>query len=273
MFYPQNLHTYTTFFDGIDDCEELIKKSLELGFTGLGFSEHSHMPYCLNPSAMTTEKAVDYKKEVARLKKEYEGQIDIFCGLEFDQYSDTDLTGYDYVIGANHYLKMGNEYVAFDRDAQTVKQAIDRYFDGDGLRFAKEYYAQLAQLSDYGKFDIVAHFDLLAKNCEKYPLFDETDERYKKYALDCFYALKDKIPVFEVNTGAISRGYRTTPYPRPFILQEMAKTGVGIVISSDCHNKEFLTHGFSQAIELCKNCGVKELQILTKGGFKGLPLV
>jgi histidinol phosphatase-like PHP family hydrolase len=55
-------------------------------------------------------------------------------------------------------------------------------------------------------------------------------------------------------------------------LKEMAKAGVGIVISSDCHNKEFLSYGFPQAIELCKACGIKELQILTKGGFKGLPL-
>ena len=272
MFYPQNLHTHTTFADGKDDCESIVVKALEIGFTGIGFSEHAHMSYGADPTVMTADKAEAYKAEVARVKKKYEGQIEVFCGLEFDQYSDTDLSGYDYVLGANHYLKCGDKFVAFDRDAMTVKSVIDNYFDGDGLRFAKEYYAQLAQLPDYGNFDVVAHFDILAKNCEKYPLFDESDERYKKYALECFHALKEKISIFEVNTGAMSRGYRTTPYPNPFLLQEMAKAGVGIIISSDCHNKDFLMHGFPQAIELCKSCGVKELQIFTKGGFKGIPL-
>ena len=272
MFYPQNLHTHTTFFDGKDDCEEIVLKALEIGFTGIGFSEHAHMSYGMNSSCMTGEKAELYKQEVARLKKKYDGKIDIFCGLEFDQYSDTDLTGYDYIIGANHYLKLGNEFVAFDRDAQTVKNVIDCYFDGDGLRFAKEYYRQLSELADYGNFDILGHIDLISKNCEMYPLFDETDERYQKYAVDALYALKDKIPVFEVNTGAISRGYRTSPYPRPFLLKEMVKAGVGILLSSDCHNKEHLSKGFAEAIELCKSCGVKELQVLTKGGFKGIPL-
>ena len=206
------------------------------------------------------------------LLRKYKEKIDIFCGLEFDQYSDDDRQGYDYIIGANHYLKLGDKFVGFDRGATTVQDVIRDYFDGDGLKFAKEYYSELAELPKYGDFDIVGHFDLITKNCELAPLFDENDEKYKKYALDCLYALKDKILVFEINTGAMARGYRKTPYPRSFILKEMVKAGVGITLSSDCHNNEFLSYGFEESLQLCKACGVKELQILTKGGFKGLAL-
>ena len=272
MIYPQNLHTHTTFFDGIDDCESIVVQALKIGFTGIGFSEHSHMSYSKNNTAMTPEKAVLYQKEIARLKEKYKNRIDVFCGLEFDQYSDHDLTGYDYIIGTNHCLKVGTDFLTFDRDWATVKGIIDNRFGGDGLQFAKEYYAQLAQLPQYGNFDIVGHFDIITKHCEKYPLFDEMDERYQKYALDCFYALKEKISIFEINTGAIARGYRTTPYPHAFLLREMAKAGVGFTLSSDCHNKEFLNYRFAETIEFCKSCGIKELQILTKRGFKGLPL-
>ena len=273
MFYPQNLHTHTSFCDGDNEAETTVLKALEIGFTSIGFSGHSHCDYIKSRSSMTPEGTIAYKKEIARLKNKYAGQIDIFCGLEFDQYSDDDRLGYDYIIGANHYLKIGNEFVGFDRNAQTVQEIIDRYFGGDGLKFAKEYYRQLAELPQYGKFDIVGHFDLISKNCEITQLFDEEDKEYKKYALDCFYALKEKISVFEINTGAMARGYRKTPYPRPFILQEMAKAGVGIILGSDCHNNEFLSYGFNTAIEFCKACGVKELQIYTKGGFKSLALV
>ena len=272
MIYPQNLHTHTTFFDGIDDCESIVLKALEIGFTGIGFSEHSHMTYSKNNTAMTPEKAALYQAEVARLKEKYQTQIEIFCGLEFDQYSDHDQTGYDYIIGTNHCLKYGNNFLTFDRDQKNLKEIIDNYFDGDGLRFAKEYYEQLSQLPSYGKFDIVGHFDIISKHCEKYPFIDEMDKRYQRYALDCFYALKEKISIFEINTGAIARGYRTTPYPHSFLLREMAKTGVGFTLSSDCHDKALLNYYFVEAIKFCKSCGVKELQILTKGGFKGLSL-
>ncbi len=221
---------------------------------------------------MSLETTREYKKEIKRLKEKYNGQIEIYYGLEFDQYSDDDKKGYDYIIGANHYLKLGNEFVGFDRNAQTVKEIINNYFDGDGIKFAKEYYSQLAELPKYGKFDIVGHFDLITKNNETQSLFDESDDRYKKYAIDCLYALKEKISVFEVNTGAMSRGYRTSPYPNPFILREMVKAKVSFVLGSDCHDNEFLAYGYDKAIELCKACGVKELQILTKGGFKGLAL-
>lgn len=272
MIYPQNLHTHSTFCDGINDCEATVNKAIEIGFTSLGFSGHSYMSYGKKGISMTQEGTPLYKAEIARLKEKYKDKIDIFCGLEFDQYSEDDRKGYDYIIGTNHYLKLGEEYIGFDRDSKTVKGIIDNYFNGDGVLFAKEYYTQLASLPQYGDFDIVGHFDILTKNCEMEPLIDETDARYRKYALDCFYALKDKISVFEVNTGAMARGYRKTPYPNPFLLKEMAKAGVGIVLGSDCHNKEFLSYGFAEAIELCKSCGIKELQIFTKGGFKGIPL-
>lgn len=272
MFYPQNLHTHTTFCDGANDCESTVLKAIEIGFTAIGFSGHSHTDYITSRSSMSHANTALYKQEVMRLKEKYKDQIEVYCGLEFDQYSDDDQKGYEYIIGANHYLKLGNEFVGFDRDAPTVKKVIDDYFDGDGLKFAKEYYRQLAQLPNYGKFDIVGHYDLVAKNCEKAVFFDETSERYRKYALDCFYALKEKIPVFEINTGAMARGYRTTPYPNSFLIKEMAKTGVGIVLGSDCHDNTKLSYGFEQCVELCKACGVKELQVLTKGGFQGLAL-
>lgn len=273
MFYPQNLHTHTTFCDGKNDCEDTVLKAIALGFTGIGFSGHSHSNYIKSSSSMSHENTVLYKKEVTRLKQKYAGQIEIFCGLEFDEYSDDSKTGYEYIIGATHYLKLGGEFVGFDRNAETVKGVIDGYFDGDGLKFAKEYYAQTANLPAFANIDIVGHFDLITKNCELATLFDQESSLYKKYALDCFFALKEKVPVFEINTGAMARGYRTTPYPSAFLLKEMAKAGAKFVLGSDCHDNTLLDYGFEKAIALCKACGIKELQIFTKGGFKGLPLV
>ena len=73
--------------------------------------------------------------------------------------SETNLSGYDYIIGAKHYFNINGQHVGFDRSASEVKAVIDEYFGGDGLKFAKKYYEELYELTKYN-VDIVAHFDI-----------------------------------------------------------------------------------------------------------------
>lgn len=264
--YKQNLHTHGTFADGKDEYESTVLKAIALGFDSIGFSEHSYMPY--SPSySMSKENTPVYKREIARLKEKYKEQIRVFCGLEFDLYSDDDRQDYEYIIGAVHYLKKDGQYLGFDRSADAVKTLIDTHFSGDGLRFAKAYYEAVASMPEYGKFDIVGHFDLITKNLELAPLFDVESKAYKTYALDALHALAENIRVFEVNTGAIARGYRTTPYPAPFLLKELQRLGCGVILSSDCHDNRFLHYKFDEATELVKSCGFKELLVFTNDGF------
>lgn len=267
----QNLHTHTTYCDGIDTPEQMIQAAIEKGFGGIGFSGHSYMFYSPEHS-MSIAGTEDYKKEITILKEKYKGRIDVFLGLEFDRYSEVDLSGYDYLIGSLHYLKIGDEFVGFDRSAEVVSQVIDRYFAGNGMDFAKEYYRQLASLADYGNFDIIGHFDLITKNIEKVRFFDVGSEKYLKYALTAMEALRGKIPFFEVNTGAISRGYRTTPYPAKNLIKKFKEMGFGAVITSDCHNSEYLDCAFSDARRLLLECGFCEHYILTDSGFKAVGL-
>ena len=48
---------------------------------------------------------------------------------------------------------------------------------------------------------------------------------------------------FEINYGAIARGYRKTPYPDPRITDTLTKRGAKIIKTSDCHDKRFLLYG------------------------------
>ena len=147
---------------------------------------------------------------------------------------------------------------------------ITERFGGDGLAFAKKYYEKLCELPEYGKFDILGHFDLITKNIEKAKLFDTASAEYKKAAISAIDALSGKIPFFEVNTGAISRGYRTSPYPTLDLIKEFRARGWGAVISSDCHDGRFLDCAFEDARELLIAAGYKEKYILTSGGFKAV---
>ena len=269
--YLQNLHTHTTYCDGADTLEQMIIAAIDKGFGGIGFSGHSYMYYSEGHS-MSLVGTEEYKKEISLLKEKYRGKIDIFCGLEFDMYSEIDLSGYDYLIGSVHYLKCDNDIVGFDRSADMVKNVIDKYFDGDGMRYAKAYYQTLAQLPNYGKFDIVGHFDIICKHSDRVKFFDETSSAYKNWVLEAADALRGKIPLFEINTGAIARGYRITPYPTMYIIKELKNMGFGVCITSDCHNSKYLDCGFGESTELLRASGFREKYILTERGFVAVPL-
>ena len=265
--YTQNLHVHSAYCDGKDTPEEMVKKAIALGMHSIGFSGHSYMHFYPKLS-MSLEGTEEYKKEIARLKEVYRGKIEIFCGLEMEMYSEVSLEGYDYIIGSCHYFDIKGERVGFDRSAAEVKAVIDEHFGGDGMAYALEFYRQASTLCRYGKFDIIGHMDLITKHSEKEAFFDTEAPVYREAAIDCLRELAKGIPLFEVNTGAISRGYRTTPYPAPFLLDECRRLGLGAVITSDCHDKEHLLCHFKESAALLEAHGFRYVHILTQDGFK-----
>ena len=87
-------------------------------------------------------------------------------------------------------------------------------------------------------------------------------------AIEAAQSLAGKIPFFEVNTGAIARAYRKSPYPSDFLIKELKRLGFGAVITSDCHDRKMLDCEFEYATEILKKCGFSERYILTNQGFK-----
>ena len=266
MKYLQNLHTHCTYCDGKDTPEEMIAYALQKGFDSLGFSSHSYAYYS-NYGLITREKNAEYRKVIPELKKKYADRIKIYMGIEYEMYCEEDQTGYDYLIGAVHYLKHPDGWVDFDRGGDWVQDLIKKFYGGDGLKFAKAYYEAMADMPNWGKFDIIAHFDIITKNIETHALFDTESKAYLDAALGAMEALRGKIPLFEVNTGAISRGYRTSPYPTVTLLKHFKEMGFNAIISSDCHDGRYLDCHFNESAELLKECGFKEKFVLTDEGF------
>lgn len=267
----QNLHQHCTFCDGTNTAEEVVLEAIKKGFGAIGFSSHCYMEYAKR-YCMPLEKVGEYKKEIARLKEKYREQIDVFCGMEFDICSPERYDDFDYLIGSIHGLRFDGVDYEFDGKVEHFQKMIREHFAGDGMAFAKEYYRQVTWLPDFAKIDILGHFDLITKHRDAVNFFDSDSKEYRFAAIEAAEALAGRVPYFEVNTGAIARGYRTTPYPDPFIIKEMKRLGFGVVISSDCHFKEKMDCHFAESAELLKSCGYKEKHILTKNGFIPVPL-
>jgi histidinol-phosphatase (PHP family) len=116
-------------------------------------------------------------------------------------------------------------------------------------------------------FDIVGHFDLVTKYNEGFKYFDIYEDRYKKLALDALDALLGHGYIFEINSGAVARGYRKTAYPADFILRRLAEKGEKIMINSDTHTTDTILFGYDTALEFARSCGVRSIVIWENGDF------
>lgn len=249
-----DLHVHTTYCDGADTPEETVKAAISLGMECVGFSAHSHVPFD-EFGCMKKEAYAEYKREIDFLKKKYAGRIKILCGIEQDYCSNMPFDGFDYAIGSVHYVKAGSEYFAADDTREILIDGAEKYFGGDILAVAEEYFRAVANPPK--GINIIGHFDLISKFNKNESLFSETDERYVsayKRAIDALLPLD--IP-FEVNTGAISRGYKDTPYPSEAQLEYIREKGGRVILSSDSHSKDTLCYGFEAETERLRKIGFR----------------
>jgi histidinol-phosphatase (PHP family) len=120
--------------------------------------------------------------------------------------------------------------------------------------------------------EVVGHIELIRKFNEKWPMFDTNDPRYLEPAMEVVRAAAKKDILVEVNTGAMSRGYRTSPYPDAVLLKYLKQLGGRITITSDCHRKDWLDFAFEEAAELARSCGFTENWIWKDGQFRPVAL-
>ncbi|MBQ8001505.1 MAG: histidinol-phosphatase [Ruminococcus sp.] len=261
----RDYHVHTHLCDGSSTPEETVLSAIEKGLATLGFSGHNTLEnedWCMSPEGIT-----EYKKEIRRLKEKYRDKIEILCGIEQDYYSPSAL-GYDYIIGSVHCLKVSEGLASLDDTAEKLRYAVDKYFGGDSLSLAEEYFRTVADVKTKTGALIVGHFDLIEKFSDTDPLFDTSHPRYIKAAEEAIDRLVAEGAIFEVNTGAMVRGYRQVPYPASPLLGMMQKKGADVILTSDCHDAKNLCFAFDKALELIKGCGFCRLAYISQGEVK-----
>ena len=238
----RDLHMHTIFSDGKNTPEEMVQEAIRRGLDTVGISDHSSG----DPCGMTRDEITAYKAEISRLKEKYAGQIRVLCGLERDFLTD-DFTEYDYTIGSVHWLPMPDGHrLSIDWTAEKLREGAEKYFGGDMYALAEAYYAAVARVVEVTKCDIIGHFDLISKFIERDPSFDPQHPRYVKAWQQAADILLETGKPFEVNTGAIARGYRTEPYPAAEIRQYIRERGGTMILSSDAHQKENIGFQFEK---------------------------
>lgn len=259
-----NLHTHSVYSDGKHTPREIIEQAISQNMTAIGISDHSYTffdtRYCLSEN-----KNAEYLEELRALKKEYESKINVLVGIELDGFSrGYNKKDFDYVIGSCHYINFDGDYRSVDSSLDGVIEAINTYCNGDSLCFAKRYFEAYSSALDDMRPDILGHIDLVAK----LGVVNEDSLEYRKLALQALVDSLSHTNIIEMNTGAISRGYRKIPYPAPFLLKEIKDRGGKIILSSDSHSKDTLTFFFDESLALLRDNGINSIITYRNGSFE-----
>jgi histidinol-phosphatase (PHP family) len=250
-----DFHTHTYFCDGKDSPGDMIKAAVSKGMTALGLSGHSYAPYDTD-CCMSEEGTLQYRREVEHYKELCDGIIKIYCGIEQDIYAPEPEEPYDYVIGSVHYIGDLKDPLPVDYKPEILKQLADERFGSDIYALCKAYFEAVSEVVDRTGCGIIGHFDLISKFNEGDCLFNSKDERYVSAWQDAADKLLKTGALFEINTGAMSRGYRTSPYPSEDMIRYIAGRGGRFVLSSDAHSADGIMYDFAAQEKRLSDMGI-----------------
>ena len=241
----KDLHVHTTFSDGKNTPEEMLLAAVEKGLDTIGFSDHSYTDFD-EAWCMPEGGPAAYRAEITRLKEKYASVINVLCGIEQEYYTNLPAEGYDYVIGSVHYVLADGVYLPVDWKAEKQIEAADAHFGGDLYAFAEAYFDTVGRVVEKTNADIIGHFDLVSKFNEGGRLFDETHPRYRKAWMRAADKLLETGKRFEINTGAMGRGYRSEPYPNAEMREYIKARGGKFILSGDCHRTDTIAYAFER---------------------------
>ena len=270
--FASNLHTHTRFSDGQNTMEDMVLTAIAKGFVSLGISDHAPLAHD-DYSAMKPDLLPPYRAEFVRLREKYQGQIQLYLGLEWDSLAPSfDRTGLDYVIGSVHDMRdeAGRAH-PLDWNTEKFDEALNCIAHGDIQVLVWQYYLQLIQMLHLHKPDILGHMNIIEKM--------NTDDRYFSpqvpWYRDICTATADAIAktgcIVEVNT-ALNKLRPGSCYPSPELLALLHKREVPVTISSDAHQSDHLDFHFTQAVQLLKDVGYRQVKMLRNNSFVDISL-
>lgn len=267
-----SVHTHSTLCDGKNSPEEMAAAAYAAGVRYFGVSCHSHTPIPQDEGFVLPADMTAYREAVLRLREAYAGRMEVLLGIEWDSQSDIVPEGFDYWIGSVHYQKGTNgRYYAADWGEEHFTACRDELFGGDALAVAEGYFAEVVRVAAK-RPTILGHIDLITKLNAGNKFFDEEAPRYQRAALDALHAVDPRETLLEINTGGVSRGYRTDPYPALFLLQEWRSIGGRVILTSDSHSADTVVYGYDQSVALAKAAGFGSSVLLTMEGMVECPL-
>jgi len=235
----------------VGDPVEYARQARKLGFSEIGFSDHSPMKQDdFDNWRMRNDQLDEYVAWVEAARRAVP-ELSIRLALEVDYLPGQeewicDLAGrhpWDYFIGSVHYVSD-----TWDIDNP---HKLSEWKNRDAYDVWRVYFERLTMAAESGLFEIIGHSDLPKKfghrptqDCT--PLYDTFLSAVKKAGI-----------AIELNTAGLRKDCREI-YPSRALLKIAFEKGVPITFGSDAHDPKEVGMNFADAMQLARETGYRE---------------
>jgi len=259
--------------DSTAPMEDQIRAGLARGLKVMCFTDHydPEFPYENNPDVApgTFELYYDsYRKDFLKMKKKYEGKIELHLGIELglQPHLGDFLRSYvrehdfEFIIGSNHLCAGYDPYYPDFLYSRTQQEALVLYLEDT-----------LTNIRAFPDIDSCGHLDYVTR----YLPDRDTIYTYKAYADRIDPILRELIDrgiALEVNTSPLTKGM---PHfnPLPDILSRYREMGGELItIGSDAHVPERIAGCFEETAEILRALGFKYYAVYKERKPQMLPL-
>lgn len=264
-----NYHTHSRYCDGRGEPREYVEYAVSHGFTHLGFSSHSPVPF-ENDYALQPGEFKSYCDEIRALKAEYSDRISIHLGLEIDYIpgltddfsSFMEEGGLEYCIGSVHFVNDTdadpNDLWFIDGSRQEMyDDGIMRIFHGDVKRAVTEFFRQSNEMIERARPTIIGHFDkIVMHNHDRFFTYDES--WFRSLVAETVSLIKEYGIICEVNTRGLYKKRHSDYYPASSTIRMLSEMNVPLLVGSDAHCPEDLDK-FMGAYEFLHEIGCRNI--------------
>ena len=246
-------HVHTSFSGDCETAPEtMIKRAIELGLSGLCFTDHIDLDYKEEPGYFDLD-LVAYSHKILGLKETFSKLLPIHMGVELglqphvaEQNSVIAAAlPFDFIIGSTHCVDQKDIYYPSFHESYTPKESFEKYF-----------LATLENVKTFHDYDVYGHLDYIAR----YVPNQSVPFSYRDYSdlIDAILkSIIDDGKGIEMNMSGYRYGLGM-PNPCPDILKRYRELGGEIItVGSDAHTPENAGLRFEKAGEHLVQAGFK----------------
>lgn len=247
-------HMHSLFSDGCAPIETMARTAIERGLTQIVITDHMPLPFetrfCVQPSEMAA-----YRRDVLRLKNQLSDRLEVLLGMEMEYLPSCRswvegiaALGWDRLIGSVHFVEKGGRAMILNGSRSEFETALRELFGGDGKSLVTAYYRQLQRVVNSGLFHVVGHFDVIRKHNRGARFFDDQAAWYRELVLETIEAVERQGMQVELNLGGLRFDIGET-FPSGWVLAEVCRRGIPVVMGSDAHRPEHIGAGRVQGLD------------------------
>ncbi|HET6549000.1 MAG TPA: histidinol-phosphatase [Solirubrobacter sp.] len=265
---PDDPGTDAALYFTAANADRYREVAADRGVAELGVSEHVHRftaaldvwqhPFWRANARDDLDAYVSFVREETELRLGIEA--DFVAGREDRMANLLDAHEWDYVIGSVHFL--GDHAVDFDDETDVWRH------ESSPERVWKRYFEALRAAALTGAYDIMAHPDLVKVWGSGRPAPSKDPRFFYEPAVE---AMLDAGVAIEVSTAGLRKPVGEL-YPARAMLEMAVDAGLPVALSSDAHRPEQVAFAYDAAVEVLRDCGVKEIAVFSRRERRMEPL-